>query len=252
MRTRLTSFVLALSLVLPAATSSQTQAIRDRAMPPYKAGLAFMQSEQWEEAKQSFRTAIDTDATFEMAHYMLGRVHMAQKQFPDAVAALSRARDLYRSVAGRAFSDMNDQQLSRRDRIAEIDDAIRELQMKPQTNRVQEQLRQLNDQKRQVEEAKQRAGNVLLKTTVPAHVTLSLGSAYFRLNDFAEAENAYRESLDADPRQGETHNNLAVVYLMTGRYREAEEAVKAAEKAGYRVNPALKDSIKQKKSGAER
>lgn len=218
-------------------------------MPPYRAGLAFMQSEQWEEAKQSFRTAIDTDSTFETAHYMLGRVHMAQKQFPDAVTALSRARDLYRAGAGRAFSDMNDQQLSRRDRIAEIDEAIRDLQMKPQTNRVQEQLRQLSDRKRQVEEATQRAGNVSLTTTVPAHVTLSLGSAYFRLGDLAEAEKAYKESLDADFKQGETHNNLAVVYLMTGRYREAEEAVKAAEKAGYRVNPTLKDNIKKKKDG---
>lgn len=247
---RLTSLVLAVFLVLPAAlAASQTQAIRDRAMPPYKAGLIFMQSEQWEEAKQSFRTAIDTDATFEMAHYMLGRVHLAQKQFRDAIAALSRARDLYRSVAGRAFSDMNDQQLSRRDRIAEIDEAIRELQMKPQTNRVQEQLRQLNDSKRQVEDAKQRAGNVSLKITVPAHVTLSLGSAYFRLNDLTEAEKAYKESLDADSKQGETHNNLAVVYLMTGRYREAEAAVRAAEQAGYRVSPALKDNVKQKSSG---
>lgn len=250
MRTRLTSFVLAVSLVLPSALAmSQTHATRDRAMPSYRAGLAFMQSERWAEAAQSFRGAIDTDATFEMAHYMLGRVHMAQKQYPDAVAALSRARDLYRAVAGRAFSEMNDQQVSRRDRIAEIDDAIRELQMKPQTNRIQEQLRQLVDQKRQVEQASQRAGNLSLKTTVPAYVTLSLGSAYFRLNDLAEAEKAYKESLDADPRQGETHNNLAVVYFMTGRYREAEEAVRAAEKAGYRVNPTLKNNIKEKNSG---
>lgn len=218
-------------------------------MPSYRAGLAFMQSERWEEARQSFRAAIDTDGSFELAHYMLGRVHMAQKQYPDAVAALSRARDLYRAIAGRAFSEMNDQQLSRRDRIAEIDDAIRELQMKPQTNRIQEQLRQLADQKRQVEQASQRAGNLSLKTTVPAYVTLSLGSAYFRLNDLAEAEKAYKESLDADPRQGETHNNLAVVYFMTGRYREAEEAVRAAEKAGYRVNPTLKNNIKEKNSG---
>ena len=49
---------------------------------------------------------------------------------------------------------------------------------------------------------------------------------------------------------GEAWNNLAVVYLMTSRYVDAENAVKAAEKAGYSVSPNLKDDIKRKKSGA--
>ena len=49
---------------------------------------------------------------------------------------------------------------------------------------------------------------------------------------------------------GEAWNNLAVVYLMTSRHVDAENAVKAAEKAGYNVSPNLKDDIKRKKSGA--
>jgi hypothetical protein len=38
------------------------------------------------------------------------------------------------------------------------------------------------------------------------------------------------------------------VYLLTNRYDEAEKEAKAAEKAGYNVNPQLKEDIRRKKS----
>ncbi len=39
--------------------------------------------------------------------------------------------------------------------------------------------------------------------------------------------------------------HLAVIYMMTKRKKEAEEAVKSAEKAGFRVNPQLKEDIRR-------
>ena len=50
-----------------------------------------------------------------------------------------------------------------------------------------------------------------------------------------------------NPTFGEAHSNLAVVYLITGRATEAEAEVKAAEKAGFRVNPKLKEDIAARK-----
>jgi len=35
---------------------------------------------------------------------------------------------------------------------------------------------------------------------------------------------------------------------MSGRYEQAEEEVQAAEKAGFRVNPNLKDDIRKRKA----
>jgi Flp pilus assembly protein TadD len=48
-----------------------------------------------------------------------------------------------------------------------------------------------------------------------------------------------------NPRLGEAHNNLAVLHMLRGQKAEAEEAVKAAERAGYRVNPGLKADIRK-------
>ncbi len=77
-------------------------------------------------------------------------------------------------------------------------------------------------------------------------MSLALGSAYFRLQKWPDAEREYRAALAANPKSGEAYNNLAVVYLQTGRFKEADDAVKAAEKAGYTVHPQLKQDIKAK------
>jgi len=53
----------------------------------------------------------------------------------------------------------------------------------------------------------------------------------------------------ADDRAGEAHNNLAVLYLLKAQYTDAFAEVKAAEKAGFRVNPDLKDEIRMKMGG---
>ena len=40
-----------------------------------------------------------------------------------------------------------------------------------------------------------------------------------------------------NPKFGEAHNNLAVVYMMSDRLPEAEAEIKQAEHSGFRVNP---------------
>ena len=83
-----------------------------------------------------------------------------------------------------------------------------------------------------------------IEDPVPSFVSLSLGSAYFRSEQFEEAEAAYKAAAKADDKAGEAHNNLAVIYLMKADYTQAMVEVKAAEKAGFRVNPDLKNEIK--------
>jgi Flp pilus assembly protein TadD len=86
-----------------------------------------------------------------------------------------------------------------------------------------------------------------MEMSVPSFVSMALGSAFFRLGRLADAEREYKATIEADPKTGEAHSNLAVVYLQTGRFDDAEKAVKAAEKTGFKVNPMLKDDIKAKK-----
>jgi len=78
----------------------------------------------------------------------------------------------------------------------------------------------------------------------PAEALLSLGSAYFRNGDREAAETEWKAAIEVNPKLGEAHNNLAVVYMQTGRFDAAEAEIKAAEKSGFRVNPQLKQDLK--------
>ena len=237
-----------LTLLATGLSGGQTAVEAARARTEYRAGLDHMRAEAWERAVRAFDEAIRIDATFDLAYYMLGRAHMALKRYPEAVSAYVRCRDLYLAQAGRTFSNAQDAQRARNDRITLIDELIRQMLGGPQTIQSQNQLRQLQDQRRQIQDSLSRGNNLSIDATVPAYVSLALGSAYFRLGRLADAEREYKATIAADSKTGEAHSNLAVVYLQTGRYSEAEKAVKAAEKVGFRVNPMLKDEIADKKS----
>jgi tetratricopeptide (TPR) repeat protein len=226
-----------------AVREAQSNAVRERAQMQYRIGWNHFKSEEWEQAARAFQEATETDPEYELAYYMLGRAKMPQKKYAEAIAAYKKCRDLYQAQSGRQFSSAQEAQRYRRDRVTQLDELIRQVNTGPQTAQTQEQLRQLNEQKRQLQDIISRGNNVSIDTTVPAWIDVALGSAYFRAERFADAERAYKAAIATDPKAGEAHSNLAVVYLTTGRAEEAEKEIKLAEKAGFRVNPMLKNDI---------
>ncbi len=80
----------------------------------------------------------------------------------------------------------------------------------------------------------------------PAQVLLALGSAYFRNGDRDAAEAQWLAAIDANPKLGEAHNNIAVIYMQTGRFEQALQELTLAEKAGFKVNPQFKADLKER------
>ena len=206
-------------------------------------GQENLHAEQWDKAESEFQAARKLEPSLEMAHYGLGQVYMATKRFPAAVSAYLGCRDAFISnTARRATNDL--------DALRQLDDQIQSLEDEKTliaTGRVNAMLsggpidldRRISDLRaRRYHDAK-------AMPETPAWISLALGSAYFRSDSLADAEREYRETLKADSKIGEAHNNLAVVLLLTGRYPEADAEIKAAEKAGFRVNPQLKEDLKK-------
>jgi tetratricopeptide (TPR) repeat protein len=239
---RITGIVMAAA----ALATVQTPLDRERARPDYRTGWQYMRVEAWAEAAAAFKQAIEIDREFEDAYYSLGRANMNLKKYAEAIAAYTKARDLYLAMIGRQFANQQEAQRHRQDRLMELDDVIRQLQSGPQNIRSQDRLRQVQEQRRQIQEFYSRGTNLSLGNSVPAFVSLALGSAYFRSGKLVDAEREYKAAIAADPKTGEAHSNLAVVYLETGRYADADRAVAAAEKLGLKVHPQLKKDIKDK------
>lgn len=241
---------LALALVVmataPAVASAQTS--RDRARIHNRLGWEYMHAEQFAEAAKAFQTAIDLARDYELPYYGLGRAHLALRKYVDAIAALETCRGLYQAQAARQFSNAHDAQRSRENRLIEIDEQIRMMQATPNA-RTQDTVRQLQNHRRNIQEDVARGNDISLDTTAPAWVLLSLGSAYFRAGRLAEAEREYKATIAADSKSGEAHNNLAVVFLETGRFAEAEASMRMAKKAGFRVHPQLESDIMDRRRG---
>ena len=128
----------------------------------------------------------------------------------------------------------------------ELQDIRSQVSKGPQTAGTQDTMRQIDNAIRLTTNAFDRGQNIAIENPVPSFVSLSLGSAYFRAEQFENAEKHYRAAIAADAKAGEAHNNLAVILMMKSRYTDAMAELKAAEKAGFRVNPELKDQIKSR------
>jgi len=244
MRNAIIAALISLACVSPA--SAQANLVRERAKPHVQTAWSLMREEAWADAAKSFQQAVDIDSSHENALYGLGLANMRLKNYAGAIAAYVRCREVYREQAGKLFANRQDAQRYRQDRLTEIDEVIRQYQSGPQTAGSQDRLRQLQQQRRDVQEYINRGNNMSVENSVPAFVSLALGSAYFRTEQWAEAEREYKAAIASDSKSGEAYNNLAVLYLQTGRIKEAEESMKAAERAGYKVHPQLKENIKAK------
>jgi tetratricopeptide (TPR) repeat protein len=247
---RVLVILVALILAAPAATWAQTPGRTnpnaELARGHYLRGWEFMRAESFEDAVQQFKQAIELEPNYAIAHYSLGRAHMALKQYSDAVRALSACQEIYAAAAGRKFQGQLDANRQRQDRLLELQDMRMQVGKGPQSGQTQDMARQLDNAIRLTQEAFDRGMNISIEQAVPAFVSLSLGSAYFRSEQFDQAERHYREAINADSKAGEAHNNLAVVLMMKAQYADALAELKAAEKAGFRVNPELKDQIKSR------
>lgn len=244
---------LLLSVVLQApggAVAGRSAADHQAANARYRSGWEFIARESWADAVREFQAAVDINPDFKLAHYGVGRANMGLKNFPEAIRAYERCRELYASQASRNFSNKADAERMMADDTMQIDMAISRLQTGPQTAQTQAQIAAWQNQKQRLQNNTRNLANLSLTSPVPPVVSLALGSAYFRSERFADAEREYKAALAADPKSGEAHSNLAVVYLYGGRYDAADTEVKAAEKAGFKVNPGLKEEINKKKGGS--
>jgi tetratricopeptide (TPR) repeat protein len=227
------------SIAAQLAGKDQAEAIRH-----LRLGQENLRAEKWEMAEAEFRTAIKLDPLLELAHYGVGQVCMATKRYPEAVTAYGDCREAFRTQAARGQGARLDNEKRLIDQLQDLEDQKRMLQsgrvkvldLSGQLQKVDMMINELRSRRFQSAEG---------PPPVPTWISIALGSAYFRTGAMTDAEREYRAAVDVDPKLGEAHNNLAVVYMLTRRFDEAEAEIKAAEKAGFKVNPQLKEDLKK-------
>ena len=235
--------VIAVVLIVVASAPVNAQQIADErsrleATEHYRQGEQFMLRERFSDAVEAFTAATGKNPLLTVAHYQLGQAYMALQRYASAIKAYQDCIEAERSLFSLAQGNQFAAEKQRDETIRELRES-REVLIRAgqglKATRVENQLRELEDQRSSLSQTFRPSGEVLL----------ALGSAFFRNGNREEAFVQWRAAVETNPKLGEAHNNLAVIYMMSGRKAEAEAAVKAAEKAGFRVNPQLKEDIRR-------
>jgi tetratricopeptide (TPR) repeat protein len=239
--------VLMVAVAVVSVHADQVDRDRNQALEHLRKGQEALETERYEEAEREFLAAIALNPRLELAHYGLGQVGMATKQYRKVIAAYSNCRDAFHQNEGEGRSDA----LATDRRIDDQLQSLRDFRNALQNGRVRSQdlsgsLRRVDNEIRQLEAAQQRSHPTGASWT-PPYILTALGSAYFRTGAFEDAEREWRLALAIDPNIGEVHNNLAVVCMLTNRYDEAAREIELAEKAGFKVSPGLKQDLKAKR-----
>lgn len=220
---------------------------RSEAQRHFNAGEESMRAESWEVAAAEFKAAAALEPLMVLAHYNLGQSYMALKRYPEAVQAYLRCRE-----AVDTLNSADQSQALEHDR--EIDDQVRELReqiRRLQSAKLQDpgnQIMMVEERIRLLEASRGRSGK-RHGESLP-ELSLALGSAYFRQGELDDAEREYEAAVKASPKLGAAHNNLAVIYMLSERFKESHEAIRKAEKAGFPVSPNLKRELETREQQA--
>jgi tetratricopeptide (TPR) repeat protein len=243
----LLSLMIAVMSAFPVGAWQLSERDQHAASQHFKRGMESLVSEKYDVAETEFKAAVAIDPLYDAAFYGLGQVYMATKRYPDALKAYLESREAFKKATAAETLAGTESDRRLRDQIQALKDNERNLtRLTGQNPGAQQTIDQIHEQIQQLESRKSRQAGAT-PPPVPAGVSMAIGSAHFRLKDLANAEKEYKAAIEVNPNFGEAHSNLAVVYLVTGRATEAETEVKAAEKAGFRVNPKLKEDIAAKK-----
>jgi tetratricopeptide (TPR) repeat protein len=248
--TRLTTALAVSLLFLVSSIPSTAQILasepdRREAIKHYRSGQDYLSRERWQEAAEAFQEAIRFDRLLTDAHYGLGQAYMGLRRYTSAIQAFERCIE-----AARDLHMLRERARARIDRA--IDDEIRELRdsvrrISAGHQRVTQPNIKITQLQQRIDELERSRSSIGGPFEAPATVLLSLGSAHFRNGARAEAEHYWAEAVKVNSRLGEAWNNLAVIYMSSGRKQDAEMAVSNAERAGFRVHPGLKDDIRAMK-----
>jgi len=239
--------VLCLVSLLSVGESQGQTILPGSASDHFRSGMLALASEQYDKAEAEFQNAVAIDPLYDAAFYGLGQVYMATRRYDKAVRAYLSSREAFNASLAADKSDAAAADRRLRDQLQASKDYGRQLQrMSPtQTPSLTAAIERNREEQRQLEARLDRSKGAA-PLPVPAGLSMALGSAYYRTGDVESAEREYLEALKVDPAFGEAHNNLAVIYMLSGRLAQAEKEISLAEKAGFKVNPLLKDDLKKR------
>lgn len=176
-------------------------------------GRKFLEKGDLDKAQEKFLLSVGTSPDYAESHVGLGNVYMKKQMFDEAIDEYKKASEAYLRLEAYVARGILVKTGTNRENDVFSRDLYRDLY-----NR---------------------------EFSVPPHVFLFLGGAYFRKGMLNEALEQFNKAIGLNPEYGEAHNNLAVVYFLKKEYKDAWRHLKIAQKLHAQVNPKFVEELKK-------
>ena len=198
----------------------------------YGKGREHFERKDFEGTRRELGACFQSIPSYPDAHFLLAKVFYIEKDYPQALKAIERAKAGYRTLATILATLQEDRLSEMRTRIQEQADLAAAFGR--WISRPEPEGREID----RILYAQRSDRNEL-----PAEYSFFHGNVLLRLNRPAEAAAQYEEALKTDPACGEAANNLAALYHSARLDEKAREVVTKAESNGVVVNSELKNEI---------
>lgn len=200
-----------------------------------------------EGTKKNLDASFGLISEFGDAHLLMAKVHYGEKNYPQALIEVTKAKTGHEATAGLMERMQQDRMSELRKRRQEKDESLTDLRARlarvppEQQYAIQDQISRLERDKQDIDRIVD--APPVNMSQVPAEYFFLHGNILLRMQRHAEATDQYNEALEINPSYAEAANNLASLYYSTRQYDKAMALATKAEAGGVPFNPDLKKAI---------
>lgn len=171
----------------------------------------------------------------------LGNLSMRRGEYREGLERYLKARDALSALQGIKRQQEAERQRQLQESIDLLNERISDLS-RSQRSSDQGKIQQAMVHLEKLQQEKTNAQPSIESPFTP-EVHFLVGTAQMKLEQFEEAAKEFQNALTLRPNFGEAHNNLAVVLYYRRDYPACWEHLRAAERAGVRVDPLFKEEL---------
>jgi tetratricopeptide (TPR) repeat protein len=186
----------------------------------YNMGIALKEQGKTEQAVIQFNKCIDINSNFSNAYIMLGGILLEQYQYEHAIKHFKAALNVS-PLNHRAMNNIGNVYLNLNRPDKAIDYYKQVLKVAPHFKEVHNNWGNALMKKNMFKEAIPHFAEILRKNPNHVEANINMGAVLARLNKIDAAILHYKAALSAAPDNAEAHNNLGVLLVSKKEYNEA-------------------------------
>ena len=212
---------------------SQQAAEPENHLAPYQAGLIYARLGEYEQAVNSYRTALERFPNFPQAFFNMGAAFHSLARFGEAETAYRQALEIDPDDS-ETWANMGAalENLEQWDKALESYDKA--LALDPTETRPKLRIGRIHMVRGAYEHAREQYEEAVHQVPDDSQAWNDLGLAEFHLGRLDEAERCYRKALDLDDALPQAWNNLGNLLLQNDDETGAEHAYRTAAERGGR------------------